>query len=777
MYVLRLLGGASLGGEAGRLTGPPIQRHRIALLALLSTAPAASMSRDKLVALLWPDSGRERARHSLNVAVHALRKALGLDAIRSVGMDLQLDHASVPSDIARFTAALASGDALTAVESYGGPFLDGFFLDHCVAFEQWQEAERARFAAQYSQALETLATAAEESNDRQGAVRWWRRLGANDPGNSRVAGRTMIALEHAGDRAGALAVAAAHRALMLSEYGAEPNPALVALAARIRNEPAGERLALPDMDGVARDTPSAVVESPPPPPPVPSSATIPTAVPASASRWSWVVGAAALVAVAIGGAMVARRRAVEARVTTLPAEVSIAVLPFQNLSADARDQYLSDGVTEELLNALTRVRGLRVAARTSSFFFRDREADAKTIGRRLDVSTLVEGSLRASGNRLRVTVQLVDARTGDHVWSEEFDRAVSDLFAVQEDIARSVTAALHVGRAAPAGATLMAAGTASAKAHDLYLRGRFEWNKRTEAGMLAARDAFSRALLIDPRYARAYAGLSDTWQLLPLYGHYETREALANAKTAALRALALDSMLAEAHTSLAVTLLEYDHDRTSAEREYRRAIELNPGYATARHWYALFLIAGGRVAEATAEVEQARRTDPLSRIINAAAGTVRLFARDYPAAAAEFRAIVDQEPDWPTGLELLGRTKAAAGEYDVAVPILERAVTLSNRQPSQVALLAYTYARAGRANDARGLLRELRQAPAGSYAPPVDLAAVYVALGESGEALRILSRGLDERDEEMMYMEVDPRYDPLRSNPGFASILSGLDLR
>jgi tetratricopeptide (TPR) repeat protein len=413
----------------------------------------------------------------------------------------------------------------------------------------------------------------------------------------------------------------------------------------------------------------------------------------------------------------------------------------------------------------------------SALMFWNPGGDVKDIGRRLGVSALIEGSVRVSGTRYRVTAQLIDARTGYHIWSDQFDRNESDLFDVQESIARSVTAALQIQLARRSGESILNAGTRNTKAHDWYLRGRFEWNKRNEAGMLAARAAFEQAIALDPLYARAYAGLSDSWQLLPLYGHVPTREALANAKTAALRAVALDSTLAEAHTSLAVMHLEYDHDREAAERAYRKAIALNPGYATAHHWYALFLIAGGRVAEATAQAELARSSDPLSRVIHAAVGTVRMFARDYPAAIAEFRAILVRETQWATGHALLGRGLAAAGDYQGAIAPLETAVSISRRQPSQVALLGYAYAMAGRTSDARAILQELLSARTGVFAPPVDLGALYVSLGEHDEAIRVLERGLEEHDEEMMYMMVDPRYDPLRSHSKFQAILAALDLQ
>jgi len=776
MYVLRLLGGASLATDMARVTGPPVQRHRIALLALLATAPSASVSRDKLVALLWPEAGDQQARHSLNVAVHALRKALGVEAIRSVGANLQLDLDVVPCDVAAFLAAVNAGDMLAAVNTYTGPFLDGFHVEACEEFEHWQDSERARLAGQYRQALETLAVQAEAANDSRTAAEWWRQLGAVDPGDARIAARMMIALEKSGNRAGALAVAAAHTALLNEEYRAEPTPGLISLAERIRRNPVG----LP-FDGaeLSPQTPLAA-------PPLPArelTAPEPTtqALGARTNRRPrrLLVGMAVAVTVVVGTAAYSIWKASSHEAARPPSAspITIAVLPFQNLSEDLQYQYLSDGITEELLNALARIPALHVAARTSSFMFRDRGVDVRHVGERLGVAALVEGSVRVAGNRLRITAQLIDTHTGYHLWSDEFDRTTSDLLATQEEIAHSVASALHVQLARRINDSLVLAGTASQEAHELYFRGRYEWNKRTEAGVLAARNAFERAAAIDPRYARAYAGLSDAWQLLPLYGHLPTSEGLANAKTAALRAIALDSTLAEAHTSLGVMLLEYDHDRAGAEREYRRAIELNPGYVTAHHWYALFLIAGGRVAEATHEAETARRVDPLSRIVNAAVGTVRLFARDYDAAIAEFRAIVNLEPEWATGLELLGRAHAAKGNHATAIPMIEQAVNLSRRRPSHVALLAYVYAQSGDTTKARGLLDELLHASDGSYAPPVDLAAVYVALHDPGEALRVLERGVQDRDEEMMYLKVDPRYDSLRRDARFGRILGDLDLR
>lgn len=783
-HVLRLFGGAALVLDSGREGRAATQRHHIALLALLATAPNARGSRDKLIALLWPESEPPMARHSLNVALHSLRKSLGEGVVRSIGPDLQLDSDVLPSDVGLFVRSLASGDRAGAVDCYAGPFMDGFYLDGAEEFERWQESERARFASLHAEALESLAREAERSGDVRSAVSWWRRLFAVDPGSARVTAGLMTALERAGDRAGALALAESHSTLMARDYDAEPSPEIVALAARIRARPAAARpeegatAASPhepvNAAGASEASVAGHAEA------AASAGTAPSAAVSGAARRRRRVlamsGIAALLVVVVAGTLVMGRNVLaDPAAPSREAAASIAVLPFENMSSNPDLQYLSDGFTEELLNALTRVPGLRVAARTSSFQFRDLAADVRDIGRRLDVSAVVEGSVRMAGDRLRITAQLIDTRTGFHLWSDDFDRPAQDIFAVQEDIARAVTRSLRLQLAQRIGESLVSAGTKSVEAHDLYLRGRFEWNRRSEQGMRNARDAFERAIAIDPRYAAAYAGLSDTWQLLPIYGQVPTREALANAKTAALRALALDSSLAEAHTALAVMHLEVDHDREAAEARYRRAIEINPGYATAHHWYALFLVAGGRFQEAIAEAELARRLDPLSRVINAAVGTVHLFSRDYVSAIAEFRAILVTDPDWASGIGMLGRALAAAGQYDEAVALIQQALELSGR-PSHKALLAYALAGAGRAGEARALLRDMLRPNPGSFVPPVDLAAVHVALGEADEALRVLRRGVDERDEEMMYLRVDPRYDPIRSDPRFAEVLALLDL-
>jgi serine/threonine-protein kinase len=742
MFELFVLGGARIEGPDGRLSGEPVQRHRLALLALLASVRGATLPRERIIALLWPDQGDREARHLLNVAVHVLRKALGENVLLSEGGDLRLDTNALSGDVQRFRQAIARGDLLTATELYRGPFLDGFFLDGAPEFETWQESERARLGAEFMTVLETLADRAEQGGDWPGAVRWWRLLAAQVPDRARVALRLMRALEANGDPGAALRVAESHATLLASEFAAEPNPDVSALAARIRERPAP--VALPTQDAPRPASPTAVARTH-----------------VRRSRLIWVAAAATLVAVSSLVVALAPLRGVEA---------SVAVLPFVDLSPNGDQAHLSDGLTEELLNALTRIEGLRVASRTSSFQYRGRDVDVREVGRALGVAAVVEGSVRLDGNRLRVTAQLIDARRGYHLWSQEYDRSMKDVFAVQEDIARTVATALGDELVAALPDTLVARGTQNIAAYELYLRGRHEWSRRTTDGMWNALRAFQEATDLDVGYAAAYAGLSDTWQLLPDYGNVPARDGLARAKTAALRAIALDTTLAEAYASLGAILDDYDHDRAGAERAYRRAIWLNPKYATARQWLAIHLADEGRQEEAADEIERARRLDPLSRIINTAVGAVRYFARDYPGAIAEYRAVLNHAPDFALAWALMGRVFLVQGQVDSAVISLRRSVELSDGDPSYSAVYAAALAAAGQRTKADSLARALQAAQPG-YVPYCELASAFVYLSDYDTALGLMQRGLDERDPAIKHLAVEPLYDRVRAHPRFRVFL------
>ncbi len=747
MFTLRVLGGARIDGPQGRLSGEAVQRHRLALIARLAAARGLAIPRERLMALLWPEAAEREGRHLLNVSVHVLRKALGEQALLTEGADLRLDDTIVGCDLNDFRSALAQGNAAAAVQHFGGAFLDGFFLDGAQEFTQWQDAERARVEEEYSGALETLADQAEGKGEWPDAVRWWQTLWTRAPERERTTLRFMRALEASGDRGGALRAAEAHAAWLAEEFGAKPGPEVTALAERMRDAPISRAVQTDDSRHETTLGPEALAH--------------PRAVPRRSRRTLYIAVACILV-----GAI-----AFTVNPWRAPRRSSVAVLPFVDMSPQRDRAYLSDGMTEELLNALARIPGLRVAARSSSFQFRDPGVDVRRVGAQLSVDAVVEGSVRLDGGRIRVTAQLIESKSGYHLWSGTYDRRVEDVFAVQEEIARTVARALGTRLGGTVPDTLVRRATGNPRAYDLYLRGRHAWMARTTEGMWTALRAFQEAVSIDPGYASAYAGLSDTWQLLPDYGNVNARLGLARAKTAALRAIALDSTLAEAHASLGAVLDDYDHDRAGAEHAYRTAILLNPAYATARQWLAIHLADEGRHQEAAEEIERARRLDPLSRIINTAAGAIRYFARDYQGAIAEYRSVVDHAPDFALGWALMGRVFLVQGKLDSAVVILRRSVDLSRGDPSYQAVYAAALAAAGRIQESRALADSVRAAAPEGYVPFFELASAYVYLGDHDAALTLFERGVEERDPAMKHIAAEPLYDRVRSEARFKALL------
>ncbi len=738
---LRLLGGVRLEDASGPLTGEPAQRHRVALLAVLALAKGHRMPREKVMALLWPESSPDNARRLLNMSIYVLRKALGAQALRSEANEIQLDPAHVSCDALRFRDAEARGEFGVATGLYAGPFLDGFFLDGAEEFERWQEGERARIASAFAAALEQHAERLEQAGSEAEALTCWQRLAAENPANAKATLRLMQSLEGAGDRAGALRAAEIHAEVLRDEYEAEPDPTVAELAARIRDRPArvaGVTAVKSDRAGSQRQRPGRLV---------------------------WALGGAMVAIVAIAVAALAPRG------RALPAPGSVAVLPFTNLDPDGEHPYLGEGLAEELLNDLARLPWLRVAARSSAVQLHEAGASVQSIGRQLNVAAVVRGSIRTSGDSVRIGVRLIDARNGYLTWSEEYDRRLQNVLTVQNDIARAIASALSSELAAQVPDSLFGSSTSNVEAYQLYLKGRHEWDKRTGTGMRAALEAFQEAVALDPSYAAAYAGLSDTWQLLPDHGTVPARVGLARAKTAALRAIALDSTEASAFASLGAVLDDYDHDWAGAEAAYRRAIELNPSYATARQWLGLHLANQGRYEEALAEVERARRLDPLSSIISTAVGAVRYFAGDYSGAIAEYQAVVEQDPGFAVGLALLGRAQLLAGEVEVAVESLRQAVELSHGDPSQRAVYAAALAAAGRQDEARAIADEILATPDGDYVPWCELASAFIYLGDFDRALRLFERGREELDPAFKHINVEPLYDQLRPDPRFQAFL------
>jgi serine/threonine-protein kinase len=450
---------------------------------------------------------------------------------------------------------------------------------------------------------------------------------------------------------------------------------------------------------------------------------------------------------------------------------SIAVLPFANLSPSPDDEYFADGMTDELINALAKVPGLHVVSRTSCFAFKGRPEDAREIGRRLQVATVLEGSIRRAGSRLRVATQLINVADGFLLWSESFDREAADVFAIQDEIARAISSALRGRLVAPRAEARVRRPTDDLEAYQLYLRGRQLWNRRTEQDLHEAMRAFEQALARDPGFALAHAGAADTWAVLGFYSAAPPGEVFPRAKQAARRALDLDPSLAEAYPALAYTAMYHDWDWVEAEAAFRRAIELHPGYANAHMWHGNFLSVMGRAEEAIATFERALALDPLSGLKYAALGWGCYFARRFQRGAEECRRGVELEPANVVAHGWLTVNLQGLGLADEAVAAAEETARLSGHGVSSLGLLGYAYGMAGRRNDARSVLERLTALSATRYVSQYDVALIHLVLGDEEAAMEWLQRGLAERDHQMVFLKVDPRVDALRGRADFERLL------
>lgn len=454
---------------------------------------------------------------------------------------------------------------------------------------------------------------------------------------------------------------------------------------------------------------------------------------------------------------------------------SIAVLSFSDLSSERDQEYFCAGLSEELISSLTRLQGLRVASRTSSFQYKDRAVDIRTIGAELNVRTVLEGSVRKSGKRLRITVQLTDVGAGFSLWSARYDREMADVFAIQEEIAESIADTLRRTFNIPLEGTATRRQTGDLEAYHAYLRGRYFWNKRTEEDLHKGIRLFREAIERDPRFALAHAGLADSHVLLGIYGAAPPREVMPQAREAAERALELDKTLAEAHTSLACVAAVYDWDWPAAEESFQKAIRLAPGYATAHQWYAVnCLTPQMRFEEAAAELQTALELDPLSLPVSTSLAIRLFYARQYAAAAEQCRRVLEIDPDFTLARFFLGLSQAEEGKPQEAVQELRAAA--SDPRPEMLAGLAYTYGRYGAKQEARTILEELVERSRKRYVSPALIAQVQVGLGDLGAALEWLERAVEVHATELAWLRVRPFFDRLYEEPGFSELLDRLGL-
>ncbi len=464
------------------------------------------------------------------------------------------------------------------------------------------------------------------------------------------------------------------------------------------------------------------------------------------------------------------------RTDDAPLPNSIAVLPFDNLSPDPDSEYLAAGVHQDVISRLAKLSGLSVRSRTAVLRFADEQPPIDQIAAELKVASLVEGSVRAEGDRVRIALELIDAASGDILWSATYDQNLHDLFAIESNIAASVAERLEVALLVEEQERITRQPTESSTAYLLYLRGRHLWNQRNDEAAEGALAFYTKAIEEDPAFALAYIGTADVWIFRGWYSVLKPEETFPQGKAAVAAALAIDPNLAAAYVSRAHIGFEFDHDWDAAEADYRRALELDPRYATAHHWYGGYLSAMSRHEEALAQAHAARELEPLSPIINTWVGLRHYFAGRYAAAIREIEQVVELFPEFAPAHWHLGWAYEQTGRFDDAIAEARRAYQLTGN-PIYLASLAHAHALGGSDDEARQILVQLAQIAGERHVSAYHVATVHVALDDADESFRWLDTAFAERSPWIGYMRVDPRLNPLRSDPRFSALLTraGLD--
>ncbi len=457
-----------------------------------------------------------------------------------------------------------------------------------------------------------------------------------------------------------------------------------------------------------------------------------------------------------------------------PRIASLAVLPLNNPSNDPAQEYFADGMTEELINSLAKIEALKVISRTSAMTYKGvKNKSLPRIARELNVDAVVEGSVLQSGNRVRITVQLFDGKTERQLWAQSYEQDLRDVLALQAEVASAIAREIRVKLTPQEKQRLTKSRQVDPEAYLAYSYGRYWWNKRAPEDIQKGIEYFQRAIAKDPSYAPAYAGLADAYALLGSIGSdvLPPNEVMPKAKKAALEAVKLDDTLAEGHTSLAYVKLSYDWDFAAAEREFKRAIDLNPGYATAHHWYAHYFLAKSQPEKALAEVRRAVALDPLSLSINVGLGWCLYHAHRYDEAIQQYRSTLDLSPTFSLAHSTLGMAYVQKRLYIEALAEFNKASTLPGSHTFALANIGRTYALTGQASEARQVLRELERSARQEYVPAMYIAAIYAALGASDQSIKWIEKAYEERSDYMIYLMTEPSLDGLRSDPRFNDLL------
>jgi TolB-like protein/DNA-binding winged helix-turn-helix (wHTH) protein/Tfp pilus assembly protein PilF len=456
---------------------------------------------------------------------------------------------------------------------------------------------------------------------------------------------------------------------------------------------------------------------------------------------------------------------------------SLAILPLANGSGAPQMEYLSDGITESLINTLSQLPNLKVLARATVFSYKNRAVDPIKVGRELGVRAVFIGRVVEREGSLIIQADLLDVTDGSQLWGEQYHRKFSDVLAVQEEIAKQISEGLRLKLTGEEQKRLTRHHTENAEAYQLYLKGRYYWNKRTAESLNKGVEYFQQAIDKDPNYALAYAGLTDSYSLLgSSTGGLSPKETFSKAKAAAAKALAIDDTLSEAHAALALVHLRYDWDWSATEREIKRAIALNPNYATTYHWYADYLVVMGRLDEAIAQIKRAQELDPLSLIINTVLGLRLYHARQYDQAIEQCQKTLEMDPNFAQAHFALGEAYEQKAKYEEAIAELQKATTLSPSSPFLFSALGHAYAMSGQAGEAMKILEKLQRLSRQRYVSPHEMAMIYTGLGEKDQAFAWLEKAYADRSWRLPFLNVEPRFDGLRPDPRFADLVRRVGL-
>lgn len=752
---LETLGEVDLTGDGHRETRSLLsQPKRVALLAYLALAGASGYRRrDKVVALFWPELDAAHARGALRQALTFLRRTLGDAVVITRGdEEIGVDRSVLGCDALEFVAECDAGNLERAMALYRGDFLDGFFVsDAAVELQSWIESERAALRRQAATCAWSLAAQLRRGGDRAGAGRWARKAAGLATDDESESARLIAFLDEIGDRAGAIATYQELADRLQRDFDSEPAPETQELIRRVRSRAAA--------DGTA-----TVVQAPK----LPAAASAEGQPKVGRRRpLLYLAGAGALLVVAYLAAFTRRRPAL------IEPSNMVAVLPIEEAGGETTRRYVTDELTDRLITALAQ-NGVQVFSAGTMRSYRDSALSAADVAQRLRAQAVVSGQLQSDSGRTALTLRVTTNGDRRPRWQQTFRSANGDRLALSQTAAHELSHRL-LGGAVGGKRAAMVTRPLSADAIDLYARGRQWWNKRGRANLLTSLDYFSRALDAEPRFALAASGMSDAYVQLGYGSFLPPDDAFPKAERAARIALELDSTLAEPHAALAFVHFYYRWDWEAAEREFVRALELNPSSATAREWYGLYLTAMGRYVEALAQERRAQALDPLSAPIAATAGWVLHYSGRNDEAARELEIALRLHPAFVLGQLYFGRVEQARGRLDSALARYAATGPLRTWVPT-IAAEGYVLGLQGRRREAEATLARMDSLARHEYVTSYAVALVHAALGRRDSAFTWLERGVRERTHWLVWLNRDTRWNIVRDDPRFATLVREVGL-